>query len=28
MGLLAAKNIIARIKGEKLQSCVNPQVLG
>eukprot|EP01114_Cavostelium_apophysatum_P006929 TRINITY_DN1852_c0_g1_i1.p1 TRINITY_DN1852_c0_g1~~TRINITY_DN1852_c0_g1_i1.p1 ORF type:complete len:325 (+),score=90.98 TRINITY_DN1852_c0_g1_i1:90-1064(+) len=27
MGMLAAKNIVARIKGEKLPSCVNPKVL-
>jgi len=26
MGMLAAKNIIARLRGEKLPSCVNPEV--
>jgi glyoxylate reductase len=27
MGLLAARNILARLRGEKLPSCVNPEVL-
>lgn len=27
MGTLAAANILARIRGEKLPSCVNPSVL-
>ena len=26
MALLAAKNVIAGLKGEKLQACVNPDV--
>jgi len=26
MGMLAAKNIVARIRGEKMPSCVNPEV--
>jgi hypothetical protein len=27
MGMLAAENIVARIRGHKLPSCVNPEVL-
>jgi lactate dehydrogenase-like 2-hydroxyacid dehydrogenase len=27
MGMLAAENIVARIRGQKLPSCVNPEVL-